>query len=1172
MYQSANVLLSWKLALQRWHSMIPLKLVLKNFLSYREATLDFRGLHTACICGANGAGKSSLLEAIAWAVWGQSRAAAEDDVIHIGTQEAQVDFIFVNNQQTYRILRSRYRGQASSLEFQIAQGEQAEGTGQRAEERRQKAEGTGQKAEGETGGAEGATQNSPHPTPHTPHPTPHTPHPTPHTSHPTPIFRTLTAKGVRATQQLILEHLKLDYETFVHSAYLRQGRADEFMLKRPTERKQILADLLKLDQYDHVSEQAKDQSRQFKGQIELLERHLETIQEQLQQRDRITQEQFALESTLAVMQQEQTVDSESLQSLQAAQQQRQTWQQQLAWQQQQQRHLEQDCQRLQQELTIAQQQQQQLGALLQHEAAIVSSYQHFQSLQAHEEALASRFQAHQLAQAQRQQYQHQQNERLAAQQRQCQQLEAQLEALVQQETELHQTLSKASDVAAALQQLQHARTQLSDLDQLQVRASPLLQRRQQLQSQLDREHTRLVARLEELHASIRQLQAQQSRQPQLKQAVLEVSDRITTLESRRSYQQRVRERGLERRSFMEQLQEQQRHCEAQLAALEQKMQLLKQEERSEERGVRSEEPEVSWESGVGSRESEKLKTQNSKLKITPTLREAKATESLREQNSKLIYPTPHTPHPTPLYPPCPLCDRPLDEHHWHLVLEKHQAEQQAVTEQIWVIREQLSASEREIQIMRQEYRDLEQELKPYNAVLERRGQLQEQLQATVAVQATLQQVMAEAAELERSLQLGNYATDLQEELHLLDRSLQQLNYDEKNHALARGEVDRWRWAEIRHAEIKQAQRRQAQLTQRQPDLQAQLSQLQASMEQIDAETTAHLTVLDRQLANIDYNLEQHNQLRQALRQAQSWQLRHQELERARQQYPQTQQRVNALTQTLHERAADRQTAQTHVQQLVKQLEHTPDCQAQRQTLEQTIQQRRSQLDANLASLGRLQQQQQQLETLNTQYSILKTELQTAQRQQRIYQELAQAFGKNGIQALMIENVLPQLEAETNQILSRLSANQLHIQFVTQRSHRRDQTRSAKLSSTATRHTTQTAKLIETLDILIADAHGTRPYETYSGGEAFRVNFAIRLALARLLAHRSGTALQMLIVDEGFGTQDAEGCDRLIAAINAIAADFACILTVTHVPHFKEAFQSRIEVYKTEQGSQVSLVI
>jgi DNA repair protein SbcC/Rad50 len=115
---------------------------------------------------------------------------------------------------------------------------------------------------------------------------------------------------------------------------------------------------------------------------------------------------------------------------------------------------------------------------------------------------------------------------------------------------------------------------------------------------------------------------------------------------------------------------------------------------------------------------------------------------------------------------------------------------------------------------------------------------------------------------------------------------------------------------------------------------------------------------------------------------------------------------------------------------------------------------------------------------------------------------------------------------------------------------------------------QAEKLIDTLDIVIADARGTRSYETYSGGEAFRINFSIRLALAKLLAQRSGMALQMLVIDEGFGTQDAEGCARLIAAINAIADDFACILAVTHIPQFKEAFQSRIEIYKGKQGSEI----
>ncbi|NJK35034.1 MAG: AAA family ATPase [Oscillatoriales cyanobacterium SM2_2_1] len=46
--------------------MIPLTLKLQNFLSYRELSLDWQGLHTVCVCGENGAGKSSLFEAIAW--------------------------------------------------------------------------------------------------------------------------------------------------------------------------------------------------------------------------------------------------------------------------------------------------------------------------------------------------------------------------------------------------------------------------------------------------------------------------------------------------------------------------------------------------------------------------------------------------------------------------------------------------------------------------------------------------------------------------------------------------------------------------------------------------------------------------------------------------------------------------------------------------------------------------------------------------------------------------------------------------------------------------------------------------------------------------------------------------------------------------------------------------
>ena len=70
----------------------------------------------------------------------------------------------------------------------------------------------------------------------------------------------------------------------------------------------------------------------------------------------------------------------------------------------------------------------------------------------------------------------------------------------------------------------------------------------------------------------------------------------------------------------------------------------------------------------------------------------------------------------------------------------------------------------------------------------------------------------------------------------------------------------------------------------------------------------------------------------------------------------------------------------------------------------------------MAQLGAFQQQQQHLEDLQLQLQHKQQDLAQASQQQRIYQELVQAFGTNGIQAMMIENLLPQLEAETNHLL------------------------------------------------------------------------------------------------------------------------------------------------------------
>lgn len=127
---------------------------------------------------------------------------------------------------------------------------------------------------------------------------------------------------------MIVEHIKLDYDTFINSAYLRQGRADEFMLKRPSERKEILAELLKLNQYDELEERAKELSRQFKARAEELERSLESMKTQLQQRSCIAEKRDNLETEINQLQQVQAFENIQLQSLQVVQHQRKNWEEQ----------------------------------------------------------------------------------------------------------------------------------------------------------------------------------------------------------------------------------------------------------------------------------------------------------------------------------------------------------------------------------------------------------------------------------------------------------------------------------------------------------------------------------------------------------------------------------------------------------------------------------------------------------------------------------------------------------------------------------------------------------------------------------------------------------------------------------------------------------------------------
>lgn len=165
--------------------------------------------------------------------------------------------------------------------------------------------------------------------------------------------------------------------------------------------------------------------------------------------------------------------------------------------------------------------------------------------------------------------------------------------------------------------------------------------------------------------------------------------------------------------------------------------------------------------------------------------------------------------------------------------------------------------------------------------------------------------------------------------------------------------------------------------------------------------------------------------------------------------------------------------------------------------------------------------------------------------------LCSAFSPHGIPTHIIQRILPHIEDQVNLILGKLSDSALQVRLTTN-------------------YITQKGKSRETLDISVVDNNGVRPYETFSGGERFRIDFALRIALSRIVAHLHRAHLQMLFIDEGFGTQDSDGRQKIVDTVLAVQDEFACIIVVTHIDDVQQAFPFRIQVMRTPEGSVLQM--
>jgi exonuclease SbcC len=312
-----------------------------------------------------------------------------------------------------------------------------------------------------------------------------------------------------------------------------------------------------------------------------------------------------------------------------------------------------------------------------------------------------------------------------------------------------------------------------------------------------------------------------------------------------------------------------------------------------------------------------------------------------------------------------------------------------------------------------------------------------------------------------------------------------------------------------------------------------------------------LRELEDELAKLNYEPQQHEQVRQQLTGLQQHEASKRKLEEADRLINQEREFISRAREAMQELRHSLEVNNQKGQALAIELNLLPQLTndlAQAETEHQTLvtQQKQAQ-----EIMGNVKAKLQRCAELEIKKKEKERFISQTAREAKIYSDLAQAFGKKGIQALLIETALPEIEIEANKLLGRMTDNRMHVKIETQRA-------------------TKKGDVIETLDINISDELGTRNYEMFSGGEAFRINFAIRIALSKLLARRAGAPLPTLIIDEGFGTQDSSGIEKLKEAINSIQDDFQKILVITHVEELRDAFPTRIDVTKTAEGSIISM--
>lgn len=864
--------------------MIPVRLQLHNFMSYGQnlEPLDFKGIDLACLSGSNGVGKSALLEAITWALWGKSRAKSDDDLVKAGTNHMFVDFEFELEGKRFRVIRKRSLKKKSqgSLDFMVRYAIPASTKDMRSQ-----------------------------------------------------VFndwQILSGTSKAETQQKIIETLKMDYDTFINSAFLRQGHADEFTVKKPAERKAILGEILGLSAYDQLEEKVKELKRNKDIEKESLKQLIEGIELQIKDKKIYQKEVEKIEKTLSRA-------SEEI------------------------KHKEEKVSKLVSEKNLLELQRSQIDE--------ISS--------------------------------------------KIRELEMEINDLKSEYAKHKKNYQKAQEI---ISQKEHIENNFRKLQKFKKENEKFVQTRLQKFS--------LISQKANLEKKI----ANRKKEIEIEQA--KIVSKIKENEDKISQKEKI---------------------ERELKKIKDSLRLISQKEKEKEQNL--------------------LQIQRNKEKKANFIALLSQIETLGKELNEKINAL------SKAKAQCPLCNQALSLKHREKVKNDLLAKKAKKVLEYKKTKEKILILDNQIKKLEDQIHSLEQKLVLQKKLERDLFNFEKSLDEIKRIEKEFHYLRRKNEDLAFEIKKGNFDLKNIKKLEVIVSELEKLDYDEEKH-----------------------------------------KKVERCIEDLSKYEELHNTLA--------HALEKEKEEKEYLTKNKELQLKKEKL-------------LAKYRKKKEEVVFDSEK----LRKIIKQLDNE----------NKKLQRLRTKILGVQSEYGAAKEKIQRIKSQESELFEKKAKLKQASAESLIYKELSQAFSRKGIQAMIIESVIPEIEQEANNLLSQMTDGRMRINFLTQKEKKTD------------------GGIIETLDIKITDETGTKNYEMYSGGEAFRINFAIRIALSKLLARRSGAKLQFLVIDEGFGTQDAAGREHLISAINSVREDFKKILIITHLQEIKDIFPTRIDVTKNEEGSKFEIV-